>query len=131
VIVLLLVFVVFICAAIGNACNQKYEQSQLVHLTPEEGAKLEQVRKVERERKAAEATLSWNYGNVSPQMICPHCQERSGVRSRAVTRKQGVSGGKATAAVLTGGVSLLAVGLSRKEQVTQAHCCNCDNTWFF
>jgi len=42
-----------------------------------------------------------------------------------------VSGGEVTAAVLTGGASLLTTGLSRKEKHTEAHCENCGNTWYF
>jgi hypothetical protein len=38
---------------------------------------------------------------------------------------------QATAAVLTGGVSMLATGLSRKEKLTQARCDNCHNQWDF
>lgn len=64
-------------------------------------------------------------------MICPHCQTRGSVRTTHVRRKAGISGGKATAALLTGGVSLLATGLSRKEAVTQAHCAHCGARWVF
>ena len=39
--------------------------------------------------------------------------------------KQGVSGGKATAAVLTAGVSMFATGLSRKQKVTEMTCAKC------
>ncbi|HYA40277.1 MAG TPA: hypothetical protein VEF34_03175 [Syntrophobacteraceae bacterium] len=39
--------------------------------------------------------------------------------------KKGISGGKATAAILTGGFSLLVTGLSRKEQLTEAKCRKC------
>ena len=46
-----------------------------------------------------------------------------------VMKTKGVSGGKATAALLTGGFSLLAVCLSMKETQTQVHCDNCNNTW--
>ena len=68
-------------------------------------------------------------GQANPAMICPHCQTRGSVYTRGINQKKGVSGGKATAAVLTGGVSLLATGLSRKEHLTQAYCKNCKNTW--
>jgi hypothetical protein len=70
-------------------------------------------------------------GRLNQAMICPHCQTRGSVYTNAVTQKKGVSGGKATAALLTGGVSLLATGLSRKEHLTQAECANCKNTWTF
>ena len=84
--------------------------------------------KQERRRVASE---TYNYGNVNPAMICPHCNTRGKIRTKSVVNKRGVSGGKATAAVLTGGVSLLATGLSRKEQATQAWCGACRNTWSF
>lgn len=71
------------------------------------------------------------YGRLNARMRCPHCDTSGQVRTKPVTQKKGVSGGKATAAVLTGGISLLATGLSRKENNTQARCGNCDNTWCF
>lgn len=72
-----------------------------------------------------------NYGDLNPAMICPHCGVKGKIRTKAVDQKKGISGGKATAALLTGGVSLLATGLSRKETATQAHCGNCTNVWAF
>lgn len=71
------------------------------------------------------------YGALNPAMICPHCQTRGKIRTKYVTQKKGISGGKATAALLTGGTSLLVVGLSRKEGGTQAVCTECRNTWLF
>lgn len=71
------------------------------------------------------------YGPLNPHMVCPHCNVSGRVRTKSVTQKKGVSGGKATAAVLTGGISMLATGLSRKQNNTQAHCGNCQNKWFF
>lgn len=65
-----------------------------------------------------------------PEMVCPHCQERGGVSvSRPVKRKAGISGGKATGAILTGGVSVLATGLSRKTKVRNCSCTNCRMKW--
>jgi hypothetical protein len=72
-----------------------------------------------------------NWGQPHLQMICPHCQQGGKVLSKSVTKKTGVSGAKATGAILTGGVSLLATGLSKKDKMTQAHCLNCDSTWHF
>ena len=48
-----------------------------------------------------------------------------------ITKKTGMSGGQAAAGLLTGGISLLATGLSRKELTTQAHCSDCGNSWVF
>jgi hypothetical protein len=75
--------------------------------------------------------LTKGHGDLHPMMLCPHCQEKGNVRTQAVKRKKGVSGGKATAAILTGGVSLLATGLSRKELSTEAYCSNCGSKWDF
>lgn len=78
-----------------------------------------------------EAATAVAHGPVNPRMVCPHCQQRGCVRTKPVDRKRGVSGGKATAALLTGGVSMLATGLSRKEHVTRAQCTRCGNGWDF
>ena len=71
------------------------------------------------------------HGPVSPNIICPHCHEKGKVHTRMISQKKGVSGGKATAALLTGGMSMLATGLSRKEKATKAYCLNCQSTWHF
>jgi hypothetical protein len=71
------------------------------------------------------------YGPLQPQMVCPHCQNRGSVHTQPSMQKQGISGGKATAAILTGGTSLLLTGLSKTGYVTQAHCVNCNCTWTF
>jgi hypothetical protein len=71
------------------------------------------------------------HGPINPHMACPHCNSTGLVRTKSVTQKKGISGGKATAAVLTGGLSMLATGLSRKENNTQAYCGKCHNTWLF
>ncbi len=65
------------------------------------------------------------------EIVCPHCQTKGSVYTRQEKAKKGVSGGKATAAVLSAGVSLLATGLSRKELVTRASCTNCGAEWTF
>ncbi len=63
------------------------------------------------------------------QMVCPHCQTKGFVITSQQKVKKGISGGKATGAVLTAGISLLATGLSRKEWVTVAYCSNCQARW--
>jgi len=71
------------------------------------------------------------YGTPQPAFICPHCQEKGKVLTKTIKKKAGISGAKATGAILTGGMSLLATGLSRKDVVTEAHCTNCKSTWQF
>ena len=60
---------------------------------------------------------------------CPHCGEVGHVTKTLVQRKQGVSGGKATGALLTGGVSMVFTGLSRKQQMSHLRCGNCLMEW--
>lgn len=71
------------------------------------------------------------YGPLNAAMVCPHCQTKGQVRTTPTKRKAGISGAKATGALLTGGLSILAMGLSRKQAVTQAHCDHCGCTWDF
>lgn len=63
------------------------------------------------------------------QIVCPHCQVPGQVTRTLVQRKRGVSGGKATGALITGGASMLATGLSRKQQYTHMDCGNCGTGW--
>jgi hypothetical protein len=68
---------------------------------------------------------------INPEMICPHCQEKGTVRTKVARHRKGIHVGKVTAALLTGGVSLLATGLSSHEILTEAQCSNCKNSWKF
>jgi hypothetical protein len=65
------------------------------------------------------------------KLFCPHCQQFGHVTTEPTTVKKGISGGKATAALLTGGVTMLATGLSQENVVTRATCANCGSTWLF
>jgi hypothetical protein len=76
-------------------------------------------------------SMAPDWGPVNRAMVCPHCQTKGQVHTKNVVHYKGVDGGKAIAAFLTGGLSLLFIGLSRDEGQTQAHCCDCDNTWEF
>jgi hypothetical protein len=64
------------------------------------------------------------------KIVCAHCHKSGCITTSIVERKVGVSGGKATAAILTGGVSLLATGLARKELATQIKCSNCQSVYY-
>lgn len=65
----------------------------------------------------------------NPHMVCPHCQTIGFVATTQVKVKRGISGGKATGAILTGGFSLLATGLARQDVLTQATCGKCGMQW--
>lgn len=94
-----------------------------------------------RERLAAEVRASIKPENVpgmtgvvnqergDSKLVCPHCNTTGMVTSRIVKRKHGVSGAKATGAVLTGGLSVVATGLSQKQEQTERTCRNCGTTW--
>ncbi|NUN08823.1 MAG: hypothetical protein HUU54_06575 [Ignavibacteriaceae bacterium] len=93
-------------------------------LSPEERAK----RLEEELSKSLNAANNIN-GRLTPQLVCPHCGIKGNVRVKEIRKKTGISGAKATGAILTGGVSLLATGLSKKEDFTQMHCDNCWTKW--
>lgn len=123
--IILIIFAVVILILL----HKKNEEERAL-MTPEEKREeleRQQLRKEEARQRFQELT----YGTINQEMICPHCQAKGKIRTKYIKKKKGVSGGKATAAVLTGGISLLAVGLSRKEEITQGHCDNCSNTWLF
>lgn len=105
----------------------KKEQEKIARMPPDKRQRYLE----KKETRQKEASREIEFGKVNAAMVCPHCQCVGKIRTKEVKQKKGVSGGKATAAVLTGGFSLLAVGLSRREGATQAHCDNCNNTWFF
>lgn len=66
-----------------------------------------------------------------PKIVCPHCHQSGCVTTRKIVEKSGIDGGKATAAVLTGGLSLVATGLSGNQERTEATCSNCHTVWRF
>lgn len=71
----------------------------------------------------------WDKTPPNPTIVCAHCQAKGTVKTRRVVRKRGVSGGKATGALLTGGVSMLGTGLSRNQRVTEMTCTSCGTIW--
>ena len=89
------------------------------------------MKKSETPGKGMDIINTLAHGPLRPEMICPHCQVKGKVHTQLVKHKKGISGGKAAGAILTGGLSILATGLSRKEKCTQAHCDNCGSTWEF
>ena len=93
--------------------------------------KVEKEKEEQRQLKLRLAAMDQQKAWADAQLVCPHCQQRGYVRTGPITLKKGISGGKATGAVLTGGLSLFATGLSHKEQHTQAHCSSCKSTWVF
>jgi hypothetical protein len=68
---------------------------------------------------------------LNEKIVCPHCQKRGCVATKQVKVNTGISGAKATAAILTDGWSLPFTGLSRKASVTGALCKNCGSKWAF
>lgn len=71
------------------------------------------------------------HGVNNPKLLCPHCGKQGCVHTQPIKMKAGISGGKAMAGLMTGGLSLLATGLSRKQSLTEAWCSNCKSKWHF
>ena len=103
------------------------ESRKKAAMTTEERSKYEE--EVQARIALTQKTQEW--GEINSKMVCPHCQTKGKIRTKQVEVKRGISGTKATAAVLTGGVSVLATGLSQKDKNTQAHCEECDASWKF
>ena len=116
-----------VVAFIGSAIRQGMKEAKI----ESSGTDAERAALAAKRARAAETKVKLDHGDLRPQLICPHCQERGSVRCKAVKNKKGISGGKATGALMTGGVSMLATGLSRKEAATEAFCSNCKSTWQF
>lgn len=70
-----------------------------------------------------------NRPTVNETLTCPHCGTRGQVSVERLSRKKGISGGKATGALMTGGASMFATGLSRKEAAQHLVCGNCGIGW--
>lgn len=62
-------------------------------------------------------------------LVCPHCHSRGTVKTSKKSTKDGLSGAKATAGVITGGKSVALTGLSKKRKVRQARCGRCKMSW--
>lgn len=71
------------------------------------------------------------HGPINAKFVCPHCHQAGAVRLKLATVKDGISGAKATGALLTGGASILVTGLSKKAEVYRALCGNCKVDWTF
>ena len=65
----------------------------------------------------------------SAKIVCPHCQTQGSVTIKMLTRGKGISGGKATGALFTGGASMLATGLSKNVPTRHLTCGNCAMEW--
>jgi hypothetical protein len=123
-----IVIIAIVIVVVGLVAYLKIaDQKRLDQMTPEARDKELARREASHKETAAFA----KYGAKNLALVCPHCQVKGMVRAQPITQKKGISGGKATAAVLTAGLSVVATGLSRKEHNTQAHCDNCGSTWTF
>ena len=124
----MLIFLLIIAALVGALLFyankvQIAEEKHVSAMTPEDRAKYQDERAAfwkDREARHREEQAALEHGMINPHFICPHCQTKGSVRSKAVRHKTGISGGKATAALLTLGTSVVATGLSRKENRTKA-----------
>jgi hypothetical protein len=129
------IFIIGLIVAFNAKEEKKRKERVRISLLPPEEQRhyLDEKQREQDERSAhlAAQKREGEYGLINKTMMCPHCQTNGKIRTKHITQKKGISGGKAVATILTGGLSLIAVGLSRKEGATQAHCDNCNNTWLF
>ena len=69
------------------------------------------------------------HGKLFPEVVCTFCQTKGKVRVKKGERKEGLSGGKVAGGMLTGGASILVTGIHRKQEIQNATCGNCRQTW--
>jgi len=122
--------IVLIFIAIHSHKKANNEKKRVAAMSPEERQQYLDEKKKQLDKKQNQLE-NMQHGPVNPILICPHCQTAGSVRTRSIKAKKGISGGKATAAILTGGISMLATGLSRKENSTEAYCSHCKSRWNF
>jgi hypothetical protein len=113
-----------------STTNAKAESDKVARMTPDQINNYYGAQRAERHAQEEAATTN-QYGCTNAQIVCPHCQQPGAVRTTQVSLKKGISGAKATGAILTGGASLLVTGLSQKVGATQAHCDSCHSTWTY
>ena len=69
--------------------------------------------------------------SVNSEIICQHCQQKGSVSISKIKAKTGMSTFKILMAFVTVGISILFVGLARKESKNKATCLNCKTSWVF
>jgi len=69
--------------------------------------------------------------SVNEEMICQHCQQKGSVSVSRIKAKTGMSTFKILLAFITAGISILFMGLARKESRNKATCLNCKTNWVF
>lgn len=65
--------------------------------------------------------MRWGRRHLRASQRRPHCGHTNCVRTTREKQKAGISGGKATGAILAGGASLLAIGLSPQGLGNEVH----------
>jgi hypothetical protein len=73
----------------------------------------------------------WHAAPRQEGLRCPRCQAIGTVRTKDMEEKARVSRAKAITALRTGGLSVLVVGLARRESRRQARCDACGTLWLF
>ena len=96
--ILVLIILIIAILIVSSFLNKR---SEVAKMSPQEKERY----LADKKKKSEAFWLEFNWGGVNPNMVCPHCNEKGKIRTQSVTRKRGVSGGKATAAILTGGFS--------------------------
>jgi hypothetical protein len=89
------------------------------------------ISKLSPEERAKEEAKVQAKRVMDAKIICPQCREKGWVTTRPIQERAGIDGGKATAALLTGGLSILGTGLSNVVARTEASCGNCGSSWRF
>lgn len=76
-----------------------------------------------------------SHADSDAEMVCPHCQAKGSVTTKAIKRDGSLSLAKATVAapiaICTIGLAAPLLSVHHRQKLTQAHCAKCGATWTF
>ena len=96
-------------------------EEMIEKMSPDERAAYDKRIEADRLEKETEAFL-FLYGQVSPELICPHCQKKGSVHSKSYTKSNVIKG-------KVGGVLKTDINMSQVESGVQRFCRNCGTKW--
>jgi hypothetical protein len=104
-----------------SSFSDNAEKESLKKLSPEELSNYKETKaaitKVQSEAVARYSAIS-QYGIEKPSLICPHCQTKGKVRSKA---SEEITSTKV--------IPIIGNNIKARKNVTQMHCDNCETTW--
>ena len=119
---LLVAFVVWILYIVSEKNEKAKELEKMIaKMSPDERAAYDKKIEADRIKNENEAFL-FLHGQVSPELICAHCQMKGAVHSKSYTKSKVVKG-------KFGGILKTDINMSQVESGVQRFCRNCGTKW--